>query len=218
MLVATKPKLPTEVSEVRVPDSPLAIETTRFVSRITPLWLMNHVMRTYIFAELLGRKDKMKYDHEILYLGAIMHDLGLTDEFAGTQRFELDGADAARRFLLRQGVPKARVDLVWDAISFHTIVLDAVHLDEYLIQVPLRSDPSSFLSTLGSVERTKLLAPFPDGFICDLNTSRCHHLLNVPIAQGEAVVQPYTMLHYFDRKTVPTVSLRYSHCLGISQP
>jgi HD domain len=120
MLVATKPKLPTEVSEVRVPDSPLAIETTRFVSRITPLWLMNHVMRTYIFAELLGRKDKMKYDHEILYLGAIMHDLGLTDEFAGTQRFELDGADAARRFLLRQGVPKARVDLVWDAISFHT--------------------------------------------------------------------------------------------------
>lgn len=62
----------------------------------------------------------MKCDSELLYLGAIMHDLGLTVKFAGTQRFELDGADAASRFLLKHGVSKHRIHLVWDSIAFHT--------------------------------------------------------------------------------------------------
>jgi hypothetical protein len=55
----------------------------QFVSGVTPLWLLNHLLRTYVFAELLGRRSAMKYGSELLYLGAIMHDLGLTVEFSG---------------------------------------------------------------------------------------------------------------------------------------
>ena len=120
MFAATQVTLPTEVAGVRIPNTSLAYEATQFVSGITPLWLLNHLLRTYILAELLGRRSGVKYDSELLYLGAIMHDLGLTDEFAGIQRFELDGADAASRFLLKHGVSKNRVKLVWDSIAFHT--------------------------------------------------------------------------------------------------
>jgi HD domain len=120
MSTATHVTLPIEVAGVHIPNTPLAYEATEFVSRVTPLWLLNHLLRAYVFAELFGRRSEVKCDSELLYLGAIMHDLGLTDEFAGIQRFELDGADAARRFLLKHGVSKHRIDRVWDSIAFHT--------------------------------------------------------------------------------------------------
>jgi hypothetical protein len=120
MFDATQVALPIEVAGVRIPNTSLAHEATQFVSGLTPLWLLNHLLRTYVFAELLGRRSGVKCDSELLYLGAIMHDLGLTDEFAGIQRFELDGADAASHFLRKHGVSKHRIDLVWDSIAFHT--------------------------------------------------------------------------------------------------
>ena len=120
MSADTQVTLPIEIAGVRIPDTSLAYEVTQFVSGVTPLWLLNHLLRTYVFGELFGRRSAMKYDSELLYLGAMMHDLGLTDEFAGIQRFELDGADAANRFLLKHGVSKHRIDLVWDCIAFHT--------------------------------------------------------------------------------------------------
>jgi|HubBroStandDraft_6_1064221.scaffolds.fasta_scaffold701782_1 hypothetical protein len=62
MLIARKFKLPAEVSGIRIPHTRLAAAATEFVSRVTPLWLMNHLLRTYVFAELLGRQGKMKPD------------------------------------------------------------------------------------------------------------------------------------------------------------
>lgn len=103
-----------------MPGTALAVEAAQFVRSITPLWLLNHLFRTFAFAELLGRKGGMRYDSEILFLGCIMHDLGLAEEFAGKERFELDGADAASKFLFRRGVSRGRVNLVWRSIAFHT--------------------------------------------------------------------------------------------------
>ena len=57
-------------------------------------------MRTYFFGALLGQRDSLKYDRELFYLGAVLHDLGLTEEFSGQQRFEVDGADVARAFVI----------------------------------------------------------------------------------------------------------------------
>src|ERR1700721_3200074 len=120
MFGATQVTLPIEVAGVRIPHTSVATLATQFVSGVTPLWLLNHLLRTYVFAELLGRRGAMKYDSELLYLGVIMHDLGLSDEFAAIQRFDLEGADAASRFLLKHGVSKRRRGRVGVFFASHT--------------------------------------------------------------------------------------------------
>jgi len=64
----------------------------------------------------------MKYDRELLYLGALMHDLGLTERFYGNQRFEVDGADAAERSCCKTDYQKKKAEAVWDAIALHTSI------------------------------------------------------------------------------------------------
>jgi hypothetical protein len=113
---------PGEVAGVRIPDSKLATEATELVRAVSSDALFNHVIRTYVFGELFGRAGRLQYDSEALYLAAVMHDLGLTQKFQAGERFEVDGADAAREFLASHGVSEERKWLIWDAIALHTTV------------------------------------------------------------------------------------------------
>src|SRR3954470_13492786 len=112
--------IPQEVAGVKLPDSTLAREATDFTRALSAPVVFNHVMRTYLFGELLGRAKGLEFDSELFYLGALLHDLGLTERFMGQQRFELDGADAAAEFLKDKGVPQKSVEVVWDAVALST--------------------------------------------------------------------------------------------------
>jgi hypothetical protein len=112
--------VPREVAGVKLPDSQLARDATDYTRGLSAPVVFNHVLRTYLFGELLGRAMNLKFDHELFYLGAVFHDLGQTERFMGQQRFEVDGADAAAAFLRDRGVPKETVDVVWDAVALHT--------------------------------------------------------------------------------------------------
>ena len=75
----------------------------------------------YLFGAIRGRHRKLDVDHEVLYFGAIFHDLGLTAQHRSqNHRFEIDGANAARNFLRAHGVDEATAGVVWDAIALHT--------------------------------------------------------------------------------------------------
>ncbi|MEX3814662.1 HD domain-containing protein [Paraburkholderia sp. BR13439] len=113
-------KRPVTVGGVTAPDSQLAHRAASLVEKIHSPALLHHVYRTWWFAEFIGKKRGLKYDRELVYLAAMLHDLGLTPEYAGEQRFEVDGADAASRFLETNHYPTDKVDLVWDAIALHT--------------------------------------------------------------------------------------------------
>lgn len=102
------------------PDSELARKASALVERVHSKALLHHVHRTWWFAEFLGQQRGMKYDRETVYLAALLHDLGLTNEFSADQRFEVDGADAASHFLLENGYSKSKTELVWDAIALHS--------------------------------------------------------------------------------------------------
>ena len=102
-----------------IPDSPLAREATQLVYELSPSFLYQHCMRTYMFGELLGRRDSLKYDQELLYLGSVLHDLGLTHRFEGKGSFEIEGADAAQIFLAEHGLPEDKGAIVRDAIALH---------------------------------------------------------------------------------------------------
>src|SRR6202451_841470 len=114
--------LPREIASVRIPDSALAQKAVDLTFRVSPAVVWTHVLRTFVFGSLVGRAQKMRYDEELFFLGAVLHDLGLTAEFRGAQRFEAVGADAADAFLKDQGVGAERREIIWDAIALHTSV------------------------------------------------------------------------------------------------
>jgi hypothetical protein len=105
---------------VKLPDSKFARDATEYVRELSAPLVFNHVLRTYMFGALLGQAMSLKFDAELFYLGAVLHDLGQTERFMGKQRFEVDGADAAAEFLRDKGVPKESVEIVWDAVALHT--------------------------------------------------------------------------------------------------
>lgn len=111
---------PVTIAGIAAPDSDLARKAAALAEQAHPPVLLNHVHRTWWFAEFLGRRRQMGYDRELVYLASLLHDLGLSPHHAADKRFEVDGADAASRFLHAHDYPPAKTDLVWDAIALHS--------------------------------------------------------------------------------------------------
>ncbi len=111
----------TNIANLKIPDSKLAREATELVRDCESDLLFHHSVRVYLWGTLRGRHRGWKFDPELLYLGAMFHDVGLTEKHrSATDRFELDSANAAKKFLQSHGVPDNSVELVWDAIALHT--------------------------------------------------------------------------------------------------
>ncbi|MFC9693473.1 HD domain-containing protein [Kribbella sp. NPDC056951] len=128
-----------EIAGIKIPDSILAREATALVQDVATPLIYHHSRRVYLFGALRGLADDLAFDPELLYVGALFHDLGLTEHYRRTdQRFELDGADEARRFLESHGVPTPHADRVWTAIALHTTP-----------EIPLHMAPEIALVTRG---------------------------------------------------------------------
>jgi HD superfamily phosphodiesterase len=109
------------VEGVAVPDSKLAREITELVRDTEAPLLFHHSSRVYYFGALTGKHRGLKFDPELLYTGAMFHDMGLTPKYASAhERFEVDSANASRDFLRRHGIAEREVETVWTAIALHT--------------------------------------------------------------------------------------------------
>jgi hypothetical protein len=109
------------VSGVTIPDSKLVREATELVRDTESPLLFNHSTRVYFFSSLAGKRRGLKFDPELLYIAAIFHDMGLTPEYSSkADRFEVDGANAAKTFLRQQNIPQPEIYTVWTAIALHT--------------------------------------------------------------------------------------------------
>ncbi|MGD0105331.1 MAG: HD domain-containing protein [Rhodopila sp.] len=110
-----------ELHGVSIPDSRLAQEITELVRDTASPLLFHHSSRVYLFGALAGQQRGLRFDPELLYAGAMFHDMGLTSKHSSPdERFEVDGANAARDFLRRQGIADHDIDIVWTAIALHT--------------------------------------------------------------------------------------------------
>src|SRR4051812_41914412 len=104
-------------SPVAVPDSQLAREATELIRSIESDLLYNHSLRVYAFGSLQGNRMGLTYDPELLYIGAMFHDIGLVEGHRSAHdRFEVDGANAARAFLVDHGITGDTARIVWDSI------------------------------------------------------------------------------------------------------
>jgi hypothetical protein len=109
------------IEGVSIPDSKLAAEVTELVrDTATPL-LFHHSSRVYYFGALAGKRRGLRFDPELLYAGAMFHDMGLSRAHSSAnERFEVDGANAARDFLRSHHISQQDIDVVWTAIALHT--------------------------------------------------------------------------------------------------
>jgi hypothetical protein len=111
----------TGIAGIAIPDSKLAGELTQFVRDTEASLLFHHSSRVYYWAALAGKRRRLKFDSELLYAGAMFHDMGLTDRYSSAdERFEVDGANAARDFLRSYGIAQRDIETVWTAIALHT--------------------------------------------------------------------------------------------------
>jgi hypothetical protein len=111
----------TTIAGIPIPDSALAREATEFVRDAASPLLFDHSRRVFLWGSLQGEKLGLDYDPELLYVGAMFHDVGLlAGHRSAHERFEIDSANAARRFLERYGLPEEQVMTVWESIALHT--------------------------------------------------------------------------------------------------
>jgi len=109
------------VAGIVIPDTPLVREITEYICDTEDELLFNHSRRVFLFGALQGHRRGLQADPELLYAGAMFHDIGLTADYRKSMlRFEVDGANAARDFLLERGVDEAAARKVWLSIALHT--------------------------------------------------------------------------------------------------
>ena len=109
------------ISGVTIPDSNLVRQATELVRHTESPLLFNHSTRAYYFGSLAGKRRGLKFDPELLYIGAMFHDIGLTSRYSSkTDRFEVDGANCARAFLRQHSISEREIEIVWTAIALHT--------------------------------------------------------------------------------------------------
>jgi hypothetical protein len=109
------------IAGIAVPDSALARDAAELLRDVATDLLFAHSQRVFLWGAMQGERLGLDYDPELLYVGAMFHDIGLLDGHrSADERFEVDGANAARAFLEGHGVPEEQVGTVWESIALHT--------------------------------------------------------------------------------------------------
>jgi hypothetical protein len=157
--------LPRSVAGIRIPRGEVARKAVEFARDASSETLFHHVMRSYLFGCVLFDRRGVPYDRELAFLAAVLHDLGLVEAYrTPAERFELDGADAAQRFLEGQRVPDDRIAVVWDAIALHTNVAIATRKRPEIAMVAVGSGADfsgNDVDRIPSGVLEEILAAFP---------------------------------------------------------
>lgn len=127
------------IAGVQIPDTTASAETTRLVAQTSTPLLYHHSRRTFLFAALHARRLDLHPDFELLYIASMFHDIGLHTPFSDkVQRFELDGADHVRQFLLERGFSADAATIAWEAVALHSTP-----------EIPSRMGPEIALTNMG---------------------------------------------------------------------
>jgi hypothetical protein len=109
------------IAGVEIPDGPMAQAATDLIRSTESDLMFHHASRAFLFGALTGQRNNRTFDAELLYVGTMFHNVGLSAEYQRSPyRFEVDGANAARDFLRQHGVAEGEIEEVWAAIALHT--------------------------------------------------------------------------------------------------
>src|SRR5215472_17384680 len=115
------------IAGVLVPDTSIISRAIECARQHSEPYLFNHVMRSWLFAVRIAEQGKVAHDAEVLAVATLLHDLGLAKAFAGPLRFEVEGANAARRFAQDEGLDARRAQLIWDGVALNSTLSLALY-------------------------------------------------------------------------------------------
>ena len=156
-----------DMVDIVIPDSPLAREVAELIRDTESELLFNHSTRVYLWGAMLGRRNRIAFDPELLYVAAMFHDIGLTSAYRDSElRFEVDGANAARDFLRSRHIDEADVAKVWTAVALHTTpgIPEHMHGEIALVQAGAGMDVAGRgFDALTDEQRAAVVAAYPRG-------------------------------------------------------
>jgi hypothetical protein len=152
------------IAGVSVADHPLITAVIEYAQWISEPYLFNHAMRSWLFAETIGRIKGIDYDHEVVAIGTILHDISLTASVSGPNRFEVNGADAALSFIKGEGLSDRRAQLIWDLVALNSTPSLALHKEPEVAvgTMGIGLDYGGFgVETLPAGDVERILSAFP---------------------------------------------------------
>jgi hypothetical protein len=168
------------IAGVRVPDNLLITEVIGYAQRLSEPYLFNHAMRSWLFSEAIGRMKGIDYDQEVVAIGTILHDIGLTAAVPGPSRFEVNGADAALSLIKGKGLSNRRAQLIWDLIALNSTPSLALHKEPEVAvgTMGIGLDYGGFgVETLPAGDVERILNAFPRLMMKQRFTETCCRLV-----------------------------------------
>jgi hypothetical protein len=191
---------------IKVPDTALVRDAMDLSRSLLEPFLFNHVMRSWLFGIVLAESAVIAPDAELLAVAAILHDLGLTERYNGENRFEVDGANAAREFLKERGISAQQTQLVWDAIALHTTPTLALHKEPEVVMTHSGIAVDVLGAGLDRIPQDKqgaILAEFPRlGLKNGLKECLCNIVRQKPATTFDNIVRDFGV-RYVEEYTPP---------------
>jgi hypothetical protein len=152
------------IAGVSVPDSPLITEVIEYAQKLYDPYLFNHAMRSWLFAAKIGQSKRIDCDLEVVAVGTILHDIGLSDAISGSNRFEVNAAAAVRSFVKERGISDRRAQLMWDLVALNSTPSIALHKEAEVAlgTMGIGLDYGGFfLESVTSADMIEILRAFP---------------------------------------------------------
>jgi len=168
------------IAGVSVPETALITAAIEHARRLSEPYLFNHAMRSWLFAEAIGRTKGLDYDREVVAIGTILHDIGLTTGVSGPDRFEVNAANAVRSFIAGQGLSDRRAQLIWDLVALNSTPSLALHKEPEVAvgTMGIGLDYGGFfLDALDPADVRRIVTAFPRLRMKDRFTEACCRLV-----------------------------------------
>jgi hypothetical protein len=152
------------IAGVSVPDSPLITEVLEYAQKLYDPYLFNHAMRSWLFAAKIGQSKNIDCDLEVVAVGTILHDIGLSAAVSGSNRFEVNAAGAVRSFVEERGISSRRAQLIWDLVALNSTPSIALHKEAEVAlgTMGIGVDYGGFFfESVPSADMTEILRAFP---------------------------------------------------------
>jgi hypothetical protein len=199
------------IAGVSVSDTPLVTAAVEYAQRLSEPYLFNHAMRSWLFAEAIGHIKGIDYDREVVAIGTVLHDIGLTTSVSGPNRFEVNGADAALSFIRGKGLSDRRAQLVWDLVALNSTVSIALHKEPEVAvgTMGIGLDYAGFgVQALSAGDLERILGAFPRLKMKDKFADACCRLVTEkPETSYDNFLRDFGERFVPGYKTVSTVDL-----------